>query len=160
MTLSNAVRNKIYNRLNARNPIFGAMWKRGGLVFSTEYDTAALEIADGKFRISFNPTYWKKITPYNRLFIICHEYLHVVLGHWLNPVVKVDSEWLNIAQDIQVNEMLANDFGFVRSKIKNWKDQAWIDTVFKNKSYLVKHEEDAEYYYDLLIRCVTPVCPG
>ena len=156
MELSNAVREKFYIELQAINPIFGVMWKRGGLVFSAEYDTAALEIADGKFRVSFNPTYWKKIKYHNKLFIICHEYLHVVLGHWLNPVGKVDSEWMNIAQDIQVNEMLVNDFGFERSNVKNWKDQAWLDVVFKDKAHLVERDQDAEYYYTLLVRCLRP----
>lgn len=156
MKLSNAVGEKFYNQLKATNPIFGAMWKRGGLVFSKEYDTAALEIHDGKFRISFNPTYWKKITHHNKLFIICHEYLHVVLGHWLNPVGKVDGEWMNIAQDIQVNEMLTKHFGFCRGNIKNWQDQAWIETVFKDKAHLVKEEEDAEYYYKLIVQCLAP----
>ena len=154
MTLSNRVREKIYTQLNSRNPIFGAMWKQGGLVFSSEYDTAALEIADGKFRISFNPTYWKKIRSYNKLFIICHEYLHVALGHWLTPVGQVDSEWMNIAQDIQVNEMLIKHFGFGRGNIKNWKDQAWIDTIFKDKAHLVKTDQNAEYYYKLLMKCL------
>lgn len=157
MTLSNAVKAKFLLKLSEINPIFGAMWKRGGFVFSDEYDTAALEIHDGKFRISFNPRYWKKITEKNRLFIICHEYLHVVLGHWLNPIGNVDAEWMNIAQDIQVNEMLISYFGFIRSQIKNWKDQAWIYTVFKDKASLVKDGEDAEYYYKLLIQCLAPV---
>jgi predicted metal-dependent peptidase len=156
MTLSNADREKLYNQLKATNPIFGVMWKRGGLVFSKEYDTAALEIHDGKFRISFNPTYWKKITPHNRLFIICHEYLHVVLGHWLSPAKNVDGEWWNIAQDIEVNHMLTAYFGFNRSKIKNWKEQAWIDVVFKDKSCLVRPDQDAEYYYRLLVQCLAP----
>lgn len=155
MTLSNAVREKFYNQLNSINPIFGAMWKRGGLVFSDEYDTAALEIADGKFQISFSPKYWKRITHHNKLFIICHEYLHVVLGHWLTPVGKVDAEWMNIAQDIQVNEMLTmHRFGFCRPNIKDWENQAWIDTVFKDKAHLVEKDQDAEYYYKLLMQCL------
>lgn len=154
MTLSNAVITDIQKNLSTINPIFGEMWKRGGFVFSDEYDTAALEIVDGKFRISFNPTYWKKINPHNRLFIICHEYLHVVLGHWLSPAKNVDGEWWNIAQDIEVNHMLSVTFGFDRSKIKNWKEQAWIDVVFKDKTCLVRPGQDAEYYYSLLMKCL------
>ena len=155
MKLSSKEFDKYGDWLFDRNPIFAAMWRRGGLVFSDEYDTAALEIHNGKFRISFNPKYWRRITTENRLFIICHEYLHVVLGHWLNPVEKVDGEWLNIAQDIQVNEMLvSNHFGFIRSDIKNWKDQAWIETVFREKADIVEKKQDAEYYYKLIMQCL------
>ena len=155
MKLSNAVKAKFQRKLTQVNPIFGEMWKRGGFVFSDEYDTAALEIHEGKFRISFNLRYWKRLGNDNRLFIICHEYWHVVLGHWLNPIGNVDSEWMNIAQDIQVNEILCKTW-FKRDKIKNWKDQAWIDTVFKDKAHLVEKDQDAEYYYKLLIQCLTP----
>lgn len=135
------------------------MWKRGSFVFSTEYDTAALEIIDGKFRINFNPRYWKKIVPLNRWFIICHEYMHVILGHWLNPAKGVDTEWMNIAQDIQVNELLIGYFsphvrGPVRTSIKGWEDQAWLDTVFKDKVNFVEKNREAEYYYNLLIKCL------
>ena len=131
------------------------MWKRGGFVFSNEYDTAALEIDDGKFRINFNPRYWKKIKTHNRLFIICHEYMHVILGHWLNPAEGVDSEWMNIAQDIQVNEMLVKNFYFKHSMIYNREDQAWIDTIFKHKANVVEKDQDAEYYYKLLMKCLS-----
>ncbi len=154
MKLSKKIEEDFYQELKKINPIFGAMWIRGGLNFSDEYDTAALEIADGKFRISFNPRYWKRIKQHNKLFIICHEYLHVVLGHWLNPPEKMDGEWLNIAQDIQVNEMLVRDFGFYRLNIKNWKDQAWVDTVFKEKAHLVSCDGDEKYYYNLIMQCL------
>ena len=77
------------------------------------------------------------------------------MGHWLNAIGNVDAEWMKIAQDIQVNEILCKTW-FKRDKIKNWKDQAWIDTVFKDKAHLVKKDQDAEYYYKLLIQCLTP----
>lgn len=156
MTLSNAVKAKFQQRLTAINPIFGEMWKHGDFIFSNEHDTAALEIFEGRFRISFNPRYWKKTNNHNKLFIICHEYLHVVLGHWLNKSKNVDAEWMNIAQDIQVNEML-NKLYFGTCTIRNRKDQAWIDTVFKNMAHLVEKDRDARYYYELIIHCLAPV---
>ena len=134
--------------------VFRFMWERGGIVFNNEYDTAALEIVGGKFRISFNPRYWKKLSKENRLFIICHEYLHMSLGHWLNQPGNIDAEWMNIAQDIQINEMLVKYYGFFRKDLKGWKEQAWIDVVFKDKAHLVKEDQDPEYYYKLLMQCL------
>ena len=155
MTLTPAIEKKINKALTEINPIFGVMWRRGGLAFSYEFDTAALEITDGKFKVLFNPKYWKRINWTTKLFIICHEYLHVVLGHWLDsPNPKIDFEWNNIAQDIQVNEMLVNEFGFYRTSIHNWKQKCWVDIVFREKANLVKTDGDSEYYYNLIMQCL------
>jgi hypothetical protein len=154
MTLTPAIEKKLCADLTSINPIFGAMFRNGSLVFSNEFDTAALDIVEGKFRVSFNARYWKRINPRTRLFVICHEYLHVILGHWLDPVRKVDTEWYGIAQDIQVNEMLIKYFGFVREDIHNWKEKCWIDVVFREASNVVKPDMSCDYYYDLIMRCV------
>ena len=158
MLLSKSVSEKIQAELDRINPIFGVMWKHGDFKFSDEYDTAALEVVDGKFVVTFNPKYWKKLNKYNRTFIICHEYLHIILGHWLQSKNKnIDAEWENIAQDIQVNEMLTRTFGFCRDNIKNWKEQCWIDVVFKNHAHLIQVGQSSSYYYKLIIECVAPV---
>lgn len=131
------------------NLIFGEMWRtQGRMVFSKEYDTAALEIVDGKFRISFNKNYWSKLKKKERLFVICHEYMHVILGHWLNP--GIENEWLNIAQDIQVNEyLISNTHLQVPSD-----DFCTIDSVFKDKAYKVELKREYQYYYGLIMKCL------
>lgn len=134
---------------------FLIMWKHSGrMVFSDEYDTVALEIVNGKFRINANPRYWKRITKFQKTFLICHEFLHVMLGHWLTPPNNLDLEWVNIAQDIQVNEYLAKTYSCVTQKMKGRDDMAWIDTVFKDKAHLVEKDRDYLYYYDLLMKCL------
>jgi predicted SprT family Zn-dependent metalloprotease len=155
MILTDKLDEKFYSRLYTINPIFGLMWKRGKLEFSDEYEVAAVEIIRGRFKIVFNPEYWKRITNRNREFIICHEYLHVILGHWLNAADEsTDAEWNAIAQDIQVNEMLTRRFGFCRSNVRGWRDQPWIDVVFKDKASLVKVDGDSDYYYGLIMQCL------
>lgn len=153
MILSKSSERKIYITLNAIDPIFGIMWRTGKFEFSDEFDTAAIEIVDGKFKILFNPKRWKKINHINRIFIICHEYLHVILGHWLVDK-KLDVEWNNIAQDIQVNEMLQSQFNINRKVIKGWRDMPWIDVVFREAAPTIEVGKDSKYYYDLIMRCL------
>jgi hypothetical protein len=134
---------------------FALMWNNcGRMVFSDEYDTVALEIFDGRFRINANPRYWKRITKFQKTFLICHEFLHVMLGHWLAPTKELDGEWLNIAQDIQVNEYIAKTYSITTCKMKGRDGMVWIDTVFKDKSHLVEKDRDYLYYYELLMKCL------
>jgi hypothetical protein len=153
MVLSKSPEQKIYTTLNDIDPIFGVMWRAGKFEFSDEFDTAAVEIIDGKFKILFNYKHWKKINHANRIFIICHEYLHVILGHWVVDK-NVDVEWNNIAQDIQVNEMLVRQFNFNRCHIKGWRDMPWIDVVFREVAPTIEVGKDSEYYYSLIMRCL------
>jgi hypothetical protein len=151
---------KEYNRILDRlerwtDKSFVLMWKNcGRMVFSDEYDIAALEIVDGVFRINVNPRYWKRITKYQKVFLICHEFLHVMLGHWLSPSSNLDMEWVNIAQDIQVNECILKTYPILVQHMKGRNNMPWIDTVFKHKAYLVEKDRDYLYYYGLLMKCL------
>ena len=151
-----SVTNKEFNKIAYyldlwTNKSFVLMWKYSArMVFSDEYDTIALEIVDGKFRINANPRYWRRITKFQKIFLICHEFLHVMLGHWLSPSKNIDSEWAGIAQDIQVNEYISKTYPILLCKMKGKEGMARIDTVFKEKAHLVEKDRDYLYYYDLL----------
>ena len=145
---------KIYETLVGVNVVFSKMWKKDPkLVFDEDVEKAILEIIDGKFRLCFNKKFWDSLNHYNRVFIICHEYLHVIYGHWLIRA-EMNQEWMNIAQDIEINESLLTDFGFDKKKIKGWKDHCSIETVFKDQASIVKKDEGFEYYYGLLMKCL------
>jgi hypothetical protein len=92
--------------LDIINPMYGEMWRRfEPMTFDEDAESIELEIHNNNFRLVANPYVWKKYNRTKKLFVICHEMCHVSFGHWLiNP--KLDREWCNIAQDIQVNEFL------------------------------------------------------
>jgi hypothetical protein len=101
----------------------------------------------------FNKDFWNESSFYEKLFVICHECLHVILNHGMrfrdskNPVLS------NIAMDIVVNHSLVNRFGFVRENIKGYQDYCWVDTIFKSKKIHnnpIPDDEIAEYYLNLL----------
>lgn len=140
-------------RLGWLNPIFEEMWIRfEPMVFDKDAESVELEIHNNNFRIVANPKVWNKWSGEKQLFVICHEMCHVMFGHWLiDP--KLNREWCNIAQDIQVNEFLFKTLGknFITRELD---DFATIETVFKDKWDLVKRNQDCKYYYNLLMKCL------
>ena len=142
---------RIYKYLQKISPIFSEMWRVQGRMVLTdddEVDTAILMITKGNFGIKFNQGLWKRSTIYSRVYVICHEYTHVLLGHWIDP--GINDEWLNVAQDIQVNEYLKKHFSFYPTS----NDAATVDVVFREKAHKVKKDGDYRYYYDLIQKCL------
>jgi hypothetical protein len=139
-------------RLDILNPVFGEMWNRfEPMVFDEDAESVELEICNNNFRLVANPEVWKKYKHDKKLFVICHELCHVMFGHWLiNP--KMDREWCNIAQDIQVNQFL---FKWYFKEKDIGKDMATVKTVFKHKAKMVYTNKDYTYYYDILMKCTS-----
>lgn len=145
--------NKIYEDLKSIDPMFAEMWKsQERMVIDENEEGAFLEIVNNNFRIVANPSFWKKCNKHKKIFIICHELCHVAFGHWfINS--KYDREWMNVAQDIQVNEFLFNNYYFTKNKISD-SECVSIDFIFKDKANLVEKNKDSLYYYKLLMKCL------
>jgi predicted metal-dependent peptidase len=58
---------------------------------------------------------------------------------------------VNIAQDITINEMYVDLFGFDRNNLRNWERYCWIQTCFKNPQN-IKRNENFTYYLKELIK--------
>jgi predicted metal-dependent peptidase len=145
--------NKIYQELLNIDKVFAEMWKRyERMVFDEDEDSAALEVSNANFRIVVNPKFWKRCNKHKKLFIICHEMCHGMFAHWMYPE-NFMREWANIAQDIQVNEFLFNNYKFSPSLI-NSSNHASIKTVFKESAKYVEKDKDYIYYYNLLMKCL------
>lgn len=136
------------NDLDDIDPLFAEMWEtQPRPTFTDEVDTAALSFTRAKgHHLLINPRYWKKANRKQKLFIICHEYCHLIFGHWL-----VEGEWENIAQDIQVNELLIRTYCLTPPK-----EACTLEMVFKEKSYKVERRREYQYYLDLILRCLPP----
>jgi hypothetical protein len=122
-------------------------------VFDSEVDTIELELRDGNHRIVVNPKFWRRTTGCNRAFILTHELLHLMFGHIIIPD-GMDRSWTNIAQDIEVNEFIRANYPALVPNKKVRAGQAWLETVFKDKSDLVKKTQNYKYYYTLLMKCL------
>jgi len=135
--------------------IFYKIIEMGRPCLTNAVPTAAVQFnAEGKFiNFLFNEKFWKECDEYKKMFVICHEALHIVLQHGSRFLKNVDNNNANIAMDIVVNHSLVRDFGFIREHVDAKNEYCWVDTVFKDKKYLgssYPDDESTEFYYNEL----------
>lgn len=160
VAVSNKHRLKISNKewfeislaLEQHHAVFYKVWQMGKPVFNEDIPTAAVQFDEkGDFIwFHFNPNFWKRLDFYNKLFVICHESLHIVLNHGVRTTdAGINRKATNVALDVVVNHALVRGFGFQRDKIEGEEDYCWVDTVFKDKKPLPPSDEMFEFYYNL-----------
>lgn len=103
--------------------------------------------------LKINPEFWASIDKLQKLFVISHECMHVMLSH-LPRLFRMRSDpkfvmsLMNIAADLCVNETLVRHYKFIRSEIDlGWW---WLDVAFPDQQ--VPYGMSMEYYYDLLMQ--------
>lgn len=102
--------------------------------------------------LKINPKFWESIDKLQKLFLISHECLHVMLSHLPRLFRMINDpafnmHLMNIAADLCVNETLIRHYKFIREEIDiGW---CWLDTVFPDQQ--VPYGMSMEYYYSLLI---------
>ena len=96
----------------------------GKPVFTQDISTAAIKFnKNGDFlEFVFNYDFWKSLDANNKLFVICHEAMHVILNHGHRSKDSENKNAANVAMDIVVNHLLIDRFGFIREKILNDQD--------------------------------------
>lgn len=152
-SLSSSEFDEISYKLEAHHSIFYKLWEMGEMIFDDTIPTACVKFDRTGNYVSFhfNPDFWKEKTTYERLFIICHECLHVWLNHGLRTRNAEFPSMVNTALDVVVNHMLVENFGFKRHKIKDYQELCWVDTIFDEKDGEIKQNETFEYYYNKII---------
>ena len=103
--------------------LFYSFWSVSTPVEDVNIPTAAVSFDRvGKFlNFLFNPKFWKSLDDYEKLFVVSHEMLHLILNHGIRQVGLIP-ELANIAMDVVVNETLVNYYGFDRNNISFQKD--------------------------------------
>jgi predicted metal-dependent peptidase len=148
---------EIAKKLQNHHYFFRAFWDIGEIdvTDSSELPTAAIYFDEkgNSIKLSINSNYWESLNEHSRLFLICHEMLHVLLHHgkrFIEYYGTKDIQTMNYAADVVINEMLCDGFGFIRNDlVDSLKDKGcWFDTVFKNQT--VNHDDSTEYYFNLL----------
>lgn len=145
---------KISRALEEHHAIFYKFWEMGRPIFSRSIKTACVswDKETQGCTFIFNPDFWESLDFYNRLWVITHEALHLVLNHIIRfGENKKSHEIANIAADIVVNHLTVNQFGFDRDRIEDEKKYCWIDTVFPLMP-LLKDDKHFEHYIRLLMQ--------
>ena len=147
------------HKLEGKHSIFYKLFEIGKPIFTRKLPTAAVNF-DRKeaewVNFLFNPDFWKWLDgdeDYSRLFIICHEMLHIILRHGLRTKDCKNREMANFCLDLVVNHLLIKKFGFSRDKVKGSDSLVWKDTLFDNNPNYsgpkVELGRTFEYYYNL-----------
>jgi predicted metal-dependent peptidase len=133
--------------------IFYQFWSMSSVTFTDEIPTAAVSFANSKPDMMINPDFWDSLNKKGKLFVVCHECLHVILDHGSrngrDKFPKASSEQINVAQDIPINEMIVH-FGFDRVDLEGWDRYCWIDTCFPDRH--PKKNETFLYYLEELLK--------
>lgn len=144
---------EISHDLEQHHALFYQCWKMGRPVLTEAIETACVAFnRQGEFvEFCFNPKFWDSLDHYTRLFVICHECLHVILNHGQRTTDSKDKHRTNATLDIVVNLLLIRCFGFEREKVVDGEDLCWIDTVYPDDyKGIIPEDESYEFYYRLL----------
>lgn len=141
----------IANRLSMHHVIFQTFWAIGKPLFTKSIRTAAVgfDRSGHVLYLILNPDFWDALDMNNKAFVIAHECLHVILNHGQRGLDNPDHKSVNIAQDIVINEMLVNSFGFNKYDIVNWDKFCFVGTVFKQEEIIEHgiHTRGSFHYY-------------
>ena len=145
----------ISRALEQYHALFYKFWEMGKPIFDKSMGTCGVRFNEkGRFvEFVFNPDFWDRLSQPERIFILCHECLHLLLNHGERArgiFMAASQQICNIAMDVAVNHMLVNSFGFVRADLPVAKEGCWVDTVFP-KNPNMPTDESFEYYYNRLI---------
>ena len=143
-------------KLQKYHYFFRAFWDIGAPIMG-EFDdlpTAAISFDENgnQLNLIINQSFWNSLNEETKMFLICHEILHIVLCHGKRFAEYIKTPRfsdMNIAADVVINEALCASFGFKRIELDNTlrKEGCWLDTVFKDDKTVLK-EQSTEYYFN------------
>lgn len=137
---------EIKKSLIAHHGVFRCFWDLCTPIYSQSIKTACVEFdQDGNYlKFLINPNFWHQKNLEEKKFIICHECLHILRGHGLRSIGKINKQ-NNLAMDIVVNESLVKFFSFKKETIDPLDEYIWFDKFFKNNPE-IEAWRNFEYY--------------
>lgn len=140
--------------LDNKNRIFYAIVSIPTVYFTKSLDTLGiyLDRTTHEVVMGINPEFFFTKTIEERIFLLCHEAMHVLLEHLYTT--NEGTPIANIAQDIVINESLLRDYYFKASKMTTLlKTICLVDTIFSPEEiteHNIVKDGSWAYYNDLL----------
>lgn len=147
----------LLQQLDGKHVVFYRLWLVGKPKFTDSIPRAAVTFNEEGQNIDFllNKEFWDSLSDNQKLFVVCHECLHIILDHGVRFFTnkKIDKIVANYATDVAINHYCVNNFGFDREEIDPENEYCWTDTVFTEQlcGKGVKVPEDnksSEWYYN------------
>lgn len=145
---------QLLTKLDEKHAIFYKLWEMGRpeFVYTPEEVKTAGVVFDETgecIRFIINYNFWQTLNENQKLFVICHECLHIILEHGKrffsnNPK---DHLLMNYATDIFINHYAVNTLKFSRKEIDPNNNYCWVDSFFDPET---SQNESAEWYYNKL----------
>jgi predicted metal-dependent peptidase len=139
------------NQLLLKEPFFSHILSGTVRTISDQIPTAAVGVRDECIMLMINQEYFlnELKTASQRIAVLKHETLHLVLKHLFRNLIKKDPELMNIAADIVVNQYIGE-----------WDlpDSAVTLSTFPDME--LESEQTMEYYYERLYELKTKMDSG
>lgn len=153
--IPNKERLAIVDLLESKGMFFRKFWGISDIFWTDVVPTAAVTSHNGRVQFLFNRKFWDALSEQGRLFVVCHEQLHILNNHFIRLRFQDgNSQLKNIAADVAINEMLVRNYAFEKTDLPNWENYCWLETIFPPEEYAlrnVSNNETAEYYYSILL---------
>lgn len=146
----------MYTELEKHHGVFSCFWSLTKPIFTNKIPTACVEFNKvGKcINMKINPGFWEELDQTQRMFIVSHECLHVILEHGKRGK-GLNKKVANIAMDIVINESLVSRFGFDKDHIDPLVDGnrqfVWLDVISEMIEKPLLEGQPFEYYYNKII---------
>lgn len=134
--------------------VFDRFWKITNIIEDNSIETACTVFDPDDFKntlaIKINSIFWNNLTLYQQVFLICHEYLHIILFHGFRiyNLKNLDIEKANIAADLVVHIFILEKFGMDKNKIDPENAFYWAENVFPAENT----NNTFEYFYNKLLK--------
>lgn len=124
-------------------PFFASIISNTKKVVGTHVPIAGVAILGGEMVLFINPKGYYSYPLYERLFILIHEVLHLILFHHAREKNKIH-KWWNMATDVAINQMIDTKSTVMPS------DCLKVDSWEKSHGIVFPRNLDADHYYKML----------
>lgn len=150
-------------QLSHYHHLFYAMVEMGEPNWDTDVETLSVlwNPSRNRVELAINADFFFNRNETERLFVLAHESLHVFFDH-VAPGAETEAgmvEFLNIAQDIVINELLLSDFQFEKERLPHLaKMMCSVENIFSDEEIQQHqiHKKGSTNYYVELVKKLHP----
>jgi hypothetical protein len=159
---------KISKSLECHHGIFQKFWSIMDVRFFPEtHEGGTIQIEYNrktkKITLVFSKKFWDARTEKQKQFLICHEMMHLCFSHLIQYGFDDKNQLvLNICNDIVINELLFESFGFDKKELCSDETFAPMlkDNVFGNLQSLIPEDYSSNELYNLYMKHFPPPPQG
>jgi predicted metal-dependent peptidase len=148
------LKRELSQSLEQYHRVFDTFWSLSEIYFGKKTKTACVAFPPGgRSHMILGEAFWAALEEDERIFVIIHECLHVLLDHGVRNARHIPGATpriVNIAQDITINEMIVNLFSFPRGLLRDWSKYCWIETCFRNPEQIEPNQVFLYYLRKLI----------